>query len=162
MGSRLFFCRTERLQSFTLRVEQIPVLVKEDEGLGLLRQLSKNNKTNVLKLFYFPRHNRMKLFLKKHCNFNVPALIIIYFWNIHKVKKILKESLDLISSPSPTVKIQIIGGKVCLGVEAKHCWAFSTNFWNKKFVDIPQQCLPQVKFPAKILNFHWSWRWWDW
>ena len=119
MGSRLFFCRTERLQSFTLRVEQIPVLVKEDEGLGLLRQLSKNNKTNVLKLFYFPRHNRMKLFLKKHCNFNVPALIIIYFWNIHKVKKILKESLDLISSPSPTVKIQIIGGKVCFRCKGK-------------------------------------------
>ena len=29
-----------------------------------------------------------------------------------KVEKILKGSLDLISSPSPSVKIQTIGGKV--------------------------------------------------
>ena len=31
-----------------------------------------------------------------------------------KVEKILKGSLDLIPSPSPSVKIQIMGGKVCL------------------------------------------------
>ena len=31
-----------------------------------------------------------------------------------KVEKILKGSLDLIQSPSPSVKIEIIGGKVCL------------------------------------------------
>ena len=31
-----------------------------------------------------------------------------------KVEKILKGSLDSISSPSLSVKIQIIGGKVCL------------------------------------------------
>ena len=31
-----------------------------------------------------------------------------------KVEKILKGSLYLIPSPSPSVKIQIIGGKVCL------------------------------------------------
>jgi hypothetical protein len=29
-----------------------------------------------------------------------------------KVKKILEDSLDLIPSPSPSVKIQIMGGKV--------------------------------------------------
>ena len=40
-----------------------------------------------------------------------------------KVEHILKGSLDLILSPS--VKIQIMGGK---GVKAKHCWMFSTNF----------------------------------
>ena len=39
-----------------------------------------------------------------------------------KVKKILKGSLDLISSPSPSVKIQIMGGKVCLRGKGK------TNF----------------------------------
>ena len=41
----------------------------------------------------------------------------------------------------------------------------STNFWNKIFVDITQQCcalLPQVNFPANNLSFHWRWRWWDW
>ena len=36
-----------------------------------------------------------------------------------KVEKILKFSLDLISSPSPSVKIQIIGGKVCLRSKGK-------------------------------------------
>ena len=42
-----------------------------------------------------------------------------------KVEKILKGSLDSIPSPSPSVKIQIMGGK---GVKAKYCWALSTNF----------------------------------
>jgi len=36
-----------------------------------------------------------------------------------KVKKILKGSLDLIPSPSPSVKIQIMGGKVCLRGKGK-------------------------------------------
>ena len=36
-----------------------------------------------------------------------------------KVENILKVSLDSISSPSPSVKIQIMAGK---DVKAKHCW----------------------------------------
>ena len=36
-----------------------------------------------------------------------------------KVDKILKGSLDLIPSPSPSVKIQIMGGKVCLSCKGK-------------------------------------------
>jgi len=36
-----------------------------------------------------------------------------------KVEKILKGSLDLIPSPSPSVKIQIMGGKVCLRRKGK-------------------------------------------
>ena len=36
-----------------------------------------------------------------------------------KVEKILKGALDLIPSPSPLVKIQIIGGKVCLRGKSK-------------------------------------------
>ena len=54
-----------------------------------------------------------------------------------KVKNILKGSLDLISSPSPSVKIQIMGGKVCIiwiftegegdGIESRlHFKIFST------------------------------------
>ena len=47
-----------------------------------------------------------------------------------KVKKILEGSLDSIPSPSPSVKIQIMGGKVCsrwkgktlLGWKQKVCW----------------------------------------
>ena len=37
----------------------------------------------------------------------------------NKVEKILKGSLDSIPSPSPTVKIQIMGGKVCLRCKGK-------------------------------------------
>merc|ERR1712051_852792 len=36
-----------------------------------------------------------------------------------KVKKILKGSLDSMPSPSPSVKIQIMGGKVCLRCKGK-------------------------------------------
>ena len=42
-----------------------------------------------------------------------------------KEEKISEDSLDSIPSPSPSVKIQIMGGK---GVKAKHCWMLSTNF----------------------------------
>ena len=38
---------------------------------------------------------------------------------LDKVEKILKGSLDLIPSPSPTVKFQIIGRKVCLKGKGK-------------------------------------------
>ena len=37
----------------------------------------------------------------------------------NKVEKILKGSLDSIPSPSPSVKIQIMGGKVCLKCKSK-------------------------------------------
>ena len=37
-----------------------------------------------------------------------------------KVEKILKDSLDLIPSPSPSEKIQIWAGKFALGLKAKH------------------------------------------
>ena len=36
-----------------------------------------------------------------------------------KVEKILKGSLDSIPSPSPLVKIQIMGGKICLRCKGK-------------------------------------------
>ena len=66
----------------------------------------------------------------------------------HKVERILKGSLDLIPSPSPSVKIQIMGRKV---------WHCQQTAENKKFVEITQQCfalLPQVNFPAHDLNFY--------
>ena len=37
----------------------------------------------------------------------------------YKVEKVLKGSLDSISSPSPLIKIQIMGGKVCLRCKGK-------------------------------------------
>ena len=47
-----------------------------------------------------------------------------------KVEKILKGSLDSILSPSPSFKIQIIGGKVCL----RHKHKKSPGIVNKLFV----------------------------
>jgi hypothetical protein len=38
---------------------------------------------------------------------------------LSKVENILKGSLDSIPSPSPSVKIQIMGGKVCLRCKGK-------------------------------------------
>ena len=81
-----------------------------------------------------------------------------------KVKKILKGSLDLIQSPSPSVKIQIICRKVCLRWKGKTLLGVVNKLCFQKFVDNTQQCfafMPQVNFPAHNLNFHWRWRWWD-
>ena len=74
--------------------------------------------------------------------------------DISKVENILKVSLDLIPSPSPSMTIQIMGMKVYLRNIAGHC---QQTFESKKFVDIPQQCFalsPQVNFSTNNLNFH--------
>ena len=52
-----------------------------------------------------------------------------------RVEKILKGNSDLIPSPSPSLKIQIMGRKVCL-------------------------IIPQVNF--SVYNLHWWWWWLDW
>ena len=70
-----------------------------------------------------------------------------------KVEKILKGSLVSIPSTSPSVKIQIMVGKVEMQNIAGRC---QQTFENKKIVDITQQCfalLPQVNFPAHALIF---------
>ena len=43
-----------------------------------------------------------------------------------KVEKILKGSRDLIQSPSLSVKIQIMGGKVCLNCKGKLMFVFKS------------------------------------
>ena len=82
-----------------------------------------------------------------------------------KVEKILKGRLDSIPSPSPSVKILIMGNKVCFRCKGKTLLGgCQQTFENKNFVDITQQCfalLPQVNFATNNLNFYWRWRWWD-
>ena len=66
---------------------------------------------------------------KKKANSDHPASIFAmagstsksHRWNFIscKVERILEGSLDLILSPSPLVKIQIMGGKVCLRCKGK-------------------------------------------
>ena len=67
---------------------------------------------------------------------------------------------------SPSVKIQIIGGKVYLdNSKAKHCRVMSTNFLLSKgcWQSPAMFCLyTSSKLSAHNLNFRWSWRWWDW
>ena len=53
-------------------------------------------------------------------------------YQVFKVEKILKGSLDSIPSPSPSVKIQIWAGKFAWDVKAKHGLALLTKFWKQK------------------------------
>ena len=82
--------------------------------------------------------------LQKVSCFHIIALlwrIVCQILKIIKVEKILKVSLDLIKSPSPSVKIQIMDGKVCLRCEGKTLLGI-----------VNQQCfafLPQVNFPQQ-------------
>ena len=46
-------------------------------------------------------------------------LLDLMIFLFHKVEKILKGSRDSIPSPLPSVKIQIIGGKVCFRCKSK-------------------------------------------
>ena len=74
-----------------------------------------------------------------------------------KVENILKGSLVLIPSPSPLVKIQIMGGKVCLRCKGKTLLGVVNKLLKTKFVDITHQCfalLSQGNFLAHNLNFH--------
>ena len=79
-------------------------------------------------------------------------------WGIRKIVKILKGRLDLIPSPSLSVQIQIMGGKVCLKSKGKTFLVLVNKpFKNKKFVDIIQQCFAlstQGNFPTHNLNLH--------
>ena len=75
-----------------------------------------------------------------------------------KVEKILKGSLDSISSPSPSMKIQIMGGKVSLSCKRQNIAGLcQQTFCFQKFVDNAKQFFaftPQANFSACNLNFH--------
>ena len=74
-----------------------------------------------------------------------------FFKNNFKVEKILKGTLDLIPSPSPSVKIQIMGGKVCLSCKAKTL----LGIVNKLFVQqilFTMQCVAEKMMTKKLLG----------
>ena len=56
---------------------------------------------------------------------------------------------------SPSVKIQIMGGKVCSRCKGKTLLGIVNKLFKTKCFAL----LPLVNFPANDLNFHW--RWWD-
>ena len=76
-----------------------------------------------------------------------------------KVEKILKGSLDSILSPSPSVKIQIMGGKVCLRCQGKTFLGIVNKLLKtKSLLASPSNVNVNVNFPANNLNFYWRWR----
>ena len=86
---------------------------------------------------------------------------------IVKVEKILKGSLYLIPSPSPSVKTQFMRGKVCLRCKGKALLEVVNKLLKtKSLLILLSKVLPlhlkPLNFPANNLSFHWRWRWWDW
>ena len=55
-----------------------------------------------------------------------------------KVENILKVSLDLTPSPTPSVKIQIMGRKVCLRCKGKTLLGDQQTYCYQKFVENAQ------------------------
>ena len=70
-----------------------------------------------------------------------------------KVEQILKGSLDSIQSPSPSMKIQIMGGKVFLRCKGILLGIVSKLLKTKSLLTSPSNVLPYY-FPANNLNFH--------
>ena len=91
----------------------------------------------------------------------------LLFWSrhffFHKVENILKDSLDTIPSPSQ-LKVQIMGGKVCLMCKGKTLLGLVNKLLKtKSLMTSPSNVFPSyLKLPASNLSFHQSWRWWDW
>ena len=106
-----------------------------------------------------------KAFYNKYGKF-----VLLKNWRHHnfllkfrKIEKILEDSLALIPSPSPSMKIQIIGGKYGVIRQNIAGWCLH-NICFQKLVDNAQQCFaftPQANFLAHNLNFHSRLRWWD-
>jgi hypothetical protein len=71
--------------------------------------------------------------------------------------KILKDSLNSISSPSPSLKIQIMGGKVRFGCKGKTLLGVVNKLLKtKSLLTTPGNVLPlhpKAIFPTHNLNF---------
>ena len=83
-----------------------------------------------------------------------------------KVENILKVSLDLTPSPTPSVKFQIMGGKGSLRCKVKTSLGVVNKLLKTmSLLTSPSNNLPcfalsiQVNFPANNLNFRLKWRW---
>ena len=88
--------------------------------------------------------------------------MVVKFWLridkiCFKVEKILKDNLDLIPSPLPSVKIQIIGGKVYISCKSKTLLGFVNRLLKtKSLLTSPSNVLPyylKQTFPTLIWIF---------
>ena len=74
---------------------------------------------------------------------NLPTVYTFDFVSVVKVEKILKGSLDLMQSPSPSVKIKIMGGKVSLRCKGKTLLgAVNKLLKTKSLLTSPSNVLP--------------------
>ena len=62
--------------------------------------------------------------------------------NYGKAEKILKGNLDSLLSPSSSVKIQIMGGKVCLRCKGKTLLGVVNKLLFKSLLTTPSNVLP--------------------
>ena len=88
-----------------------------------------------------------KKFGKKDCNFK-PSYFPI------KVEKILKGNLDSILSPSPSMKIQVMGGKICFRYKGETLMGVVNKLLKTKSLltthsNVLPLCLKQT-FPLKV------------
>ena len=95
----------------------------------MIRQLLSKYEINreISDIFFWPpqKIRTLAMTLEQDLNNLLRKNWQYYVIHTHKVENISEDSLDLIPSPSLSVKIQIMGGK---GVKTKHCWVLSTNF----------------------------------
>ena len=65
-------------------------------------------------------------------------------WTLNKVENMLKGSLDSIPSPSPSVKIQVMGRKVCLKCKGKTLLGVVNKlFCTKNLLTTPSNVWPK-------------------
>ena len=89
----------------------------------------------LMSFHYFKLYFDMASYLEREVSF-APN------W-IDKVEKISKGSLDLIPSPSPSVKIQIMGGKICLRCKGKTLLGIVNKLLKtKRLLTSPSNVLP--------------------
>ena len=69
-------------------------------------------------------------------------IFILHILFFIKVGKILKGSLDPIQSPSPLVKVQIMGGKICLKCKCKTLLSVVNKLLKKSLLTAPSNVLP--------------------
>ena len=94
------------------------------------------------------------------CRISLTIMSRILFTQIViKVEKIEEDSLDLIPSPSHSVKIQIMGGKVCLRCKGKTLLGVVNKLLKtKSLLTIPSNVLPlqgeeiESRLPFKIFS----------
>ena len=95
----------------------------------------------------YPQFNSLHTKMKESKVLSIQETDSIFIFILHilffiKVGKILKGSLDPIQSPSPLVKVQIMGGKICLKCKCKTLLSVVNKLLKKSLLTAPSNVLP--------------------